>query len=131
MESIKVKNFELIEIETKTGLPVYRLPTQTVFAGKEIIAIETFYVSTIPLAPSGMPLANINTIKSAFLTLNVKGVEKIKNLPIVNLVDPMNLNNKFQIDNLIISSDKCEIHLADPSVAVTGEVILLGIYYKD
>ena len=130
MESIKVRNFELIEIETKTGLPVYRLPTQTVFAGREIIAIETFDVADLPNAPSGSVLANANAMKSAFLTLNINGVEKIKNVPLINLRDASNLNNKFQIDNLVIASDKCEIRLADPATAVNGEVFLLAVYYK-
>lgn len=141
LESVKITNVETIEIVLDGIRKQYSLSQlQDLLKGKKLVDIEvvanldnyksgedTYYIKT----PLGNKLSGVKPLISAYLTINVKGKEKIKNLSLLLLSKQAFLGYlRPTFDNLEPDWAKSYILLADgPGVA--GESIMLTIYFND
>ena len=131
-KDVRFSNAETIEIVLDGNRKQYYFSQLVeLLKGKKIIDIDIIASQgnvTIK-APSGNNIANISSLVSGYITLNVKSKEVVKNL---NLASLSRVNVPFRpfFDNLEPDWAKSYIMLAD-GAGNAGESILLTIYFND
>ena len=140
-ENVKITNVETIEIVLDGSRKNYSLSQlQDLLKGKKLIDIEVIANissfgkaedETFILSPNGNKLAGINPLISAYLTINVKGKEMVKNIPLLLLSkQAMTGYLRPTFDSLEPDWAKSHILLAD-TPGVKGDSIMLTIYFND
>jgi hypothetical protein len=124
-----IANSETIEIEMVAGITKYKLPSQTNFRDKKILAVDSYYFGTMDKSPLGKALCNTNAMKRAFVTLSAGGKEVIKSQPIVSMQNSFQYGRKFEIAGHIINHDKSYVEFGDSTYIVAGEVVMLTFYW--
>lgn len=128
MNTLIIQNTENVEIVLSSLRQKYLLPSQNNFREKKVrdIILNT----EMKFAPSGRQIHDSTVFSKAFLTLDIKGKEKIKQLPLFNLVDNMNIAGR-RFDNIVINPDKSYIEISEMSGINDDQVILLTFIYDD
>ena len=131
MEQYPYKNCETIEITTVAGVRKYKLPSSTLFSGKKVVAIQTYEPSDLPKSPFGIDLETTQVLKASYLTLTIKGKEKIKQIPLNNLI-PSNMGGRiFHFEPEVLDLDKSGIECVNPGFITPGNVFCLTFYFED
>lgn len=143
---MKTQRFELVELlKVNTFVSVNALlkftdqPQLNNQNGKrvQILAIEVYDVNTVPVSPSGNPVADIAAIKNASLTLNFGGVDGIKQVPLgrLNMIhvnttaDPFT-DTQFEFENLSqVAWTKSGITF-NSAPAGSNIAYLFGVHYR-
>lgn len=127
-----IKDAEIVEvIVSNTSTQKFNFPDVPNLRGKKITSIEVFKLDDVSKAPSGKNVVNNNAIKKGFLTLYIKGREKIKEMPLQALV-PSNRNGVVRKTDLFdLDYQKSYISFADTLDLVINEVVLIVFIYED
>lgn len=137
LENVKITNVETIEIVLDGSRKNYSLSQlQDLLKGKKLIDIEVLANIGFPgemfiLSPNGNILAGLNPLLSAYLTINVKGKEMVKNIPLLLLSKQAKTGYlRPTFDSLEPDWAKSHILLAD-TPGEKGNSIMLTIYFND
>jgi hypothetical protein len=128
---LPISNAETIELKINSTSGKIKFPYSENLAGKKITGIEAFKVGDVAVNSVGDAVINNNAFADAFVTLQIKGREKIKTLPLASFY-PGSTNKLIKsFNNIIIDIDKSYIEFGRATNVVAGEVILLAFYYED
>jgi hypothetical protein len=126
-----IKNCELIEIKiANTTNSRWAFPFSENLKGKKVTALETYQVANVAKAPSGNDLINATAFMDAFLTLQVSGKEKIKEIPLVSFVASSNNGLIKTIEPDVIDLQKSYVSFSQQTNVVANESIIFAFYFE-
>jgi|ERR1700678_1807850 len=147
--SIKIKRYELIELEISPNssgskfeypdIPDLRDDTEQDII---ICGLETWSIDSMPLSPTGIPVADMAQLQNSFLTLYIDGEQSINQVPMVRLLStqqsltagPMQwVGYPFELSNVKVNWNKSFIQAAiafNTGGANPAFSIMLGAWYK-
>lgn len=125
----KSQNVETIAVRLTAATGKYTFTDNQNMVGRKVKAIETHLLANVAKSPNGETVCNANAQKCAFLTLQIGGMERIKDIPLNSMVLANRNGNLFEIDPSVITLPKSYVSFSDVSAIVTGEVLLITFYF--
>ena len=127
----KIKNCELVEIKiANTTSSRWAFPFSENLKGKKVIGLETYQLANVAKAPSGNALINATAFKDAFLTLQITGKEKIKEIPLVGFVASSNNGLIKTLEPAEIDLQKSYVSFSQTTNLAANESIIFAFYFE-
>jgi len=126
-----IKNVELVKVViTSTGNAEFKLPQTPNIEGRQIVGIETYKQSELPVTVDGLATLNDNALLDAFISINNGSKDVIQNLPLRKLVSSLNSGLLPAIEPTKVDAQKCTLKFGQTSHLYAGEVCLIVFYYE-
>ena len=132
MDNILLKNSETIEFEITTGgKSKIMFPTENRFKGRKITGIEFVSGASGQKSLNGNSMATIANLQNVFLTLDIKGAEKVKDLPASLMHRGSTGGRIIQFDNAEVNPSKSFVSVSDMSGVTSTLSIVMVVYFND
>lgn len=126
-----IKNCELVEVKiANTSSSRIAFPFTENMKGKKVQAVETYQLTNVAKAPSGNALINATAFKDAFLTLQVKGKEKIKEVPLISFTTSYNDGLIKTLEPDTIDLQKSYVSFSQTANLVANESMIFVFYFE-